>query len=635
MVIVGCSETTRRSDSVLVNCDVSVLAREISLIRPQVRARRLSVHFHLGANSGLEPETFLPPASHHYSPPTQTNQVRFPAGPPLDFRMWESCRTMLLIGSQDLDKIILIDSRLAIADWWRDVVWSDDSQSEDSFAATWWLDRETFYTNAPTVCCAMEHVAHQTPTRQPSCCAMEHVAHLTPTRQPSYCAMEHVAHQTPTRQPSCCAMEHVAHQTPTRQPSYCAMEHVAHQTPTRQPSYCAMEHVAHQTPTRQPSYCAMEHVAHQTPTRQPSYCAMEHVAHQTPTRQPSYCAMEHVAHQTPTRQPSCCAMEHVAHQTPTRQPSYCAMEHVAHQTPTRQPSIVPWSTSHTKHQRLQCQGLDDAHGRGFRVACHGTSKYHHNHTVVCGEVRCLLCAVHTRRVSTRADVKRCCSLVPPMAGPTWGGGVLTELSVFALLLRRHLADLGHMRSACHLPGHRALVSARRGSSRASLCRSAAPEALLTLRAACVFAGRINRVVCIIRPTLSGLVEYASRIRRGGYIGIAVAPTPPVHGLKSAHLSVDSVYLMGTYAPHFFLFVIRRVSERWILAAPIFSWATARGGKRQRGWLGSTPRPSEYDADTLTVGANTPTTLAELPKVGRQSAPETDWSEVSPADKAFP
>ncbi|KAJ8883599.1 hypothetical protein PR048_015443 [Dryococelus australis] len=33
-----------------------------------------------------------------FSPPTYTNRVRFPAGSPPDFRMWESCRTMPLVG---------------------------------------------------------------------------------------------------------------------------------------------------------------------------------------------------------------------------------------------------------------------------------------------------------------------------------------------------------------------------------------------------------------------------------------------------------------------------------------------------------------------------------------------------------
>ncbi|KAJ8869370.1 hypothetical protein PR048_030946 [Dryococelus australis] len=33
-----------------------------------------------------------------YSPPTKSNQVRFPARSHLDFRTWESCRTMQLVG---------------------------------------------------------------------------------------------------------------------------------------------------------------------------------------------------------------------------------------------------------------------------------------------------------------------------------------------------------------------------------------------------------------------------------------------------------------------------------------------------------------------------------------------------------
>ncbi|KAJ8895517.1 hypothetical protein PR048_000853 [Dryococelus australis] len=33
-----------------------------------------------------------------YSPPTTTNRVRFPAGSPSDFHMWESCRTITLVG---------------------------------------------------------------------------------------------------------------------------------------------------------------------------------------------------------------------------------------------------------------------------------------------------------------------------------------------------------------------------------------------------------------------------------------------------------------------------------------------------------------------------------------------------------
>ncbi|KAJ8870981.1 hypothetical protein PR048_027283 [Dryococelus australis] len=67
-------------------------------IRPTARegqengcARSLLTDLQDGAASGIKIEWL------DYSPPTTANRVRFPGGSPLDFSMWDSCRTILLV----------------------------------------------------------------------------------------------------------------------------------------------------------------------------------------------------------------------------------------------------------------------------------------------------------------------------------------------------------------------------------------------------------------------------------------------------------------------------------------------------------------------------------------------------------
>ncbi|KAJ8883197.1 hypothetical protein PR048_015037 [Dryococelus australis] len=87
------------------------------------KSRDYITAFYLDKKLALKERTVSPTGSEtavvrwlDYSPPTKANRVRFPTGSPLDFSMWESCRTMplyfeaapfssrfTLIGSQDLD----------------------------------------------------------------------------------------------------------------------------------------------------------------------------------------------------------------------------------------------------------------------------------------------------------------------------------------------------------------------------------------------------------------------------------------------------------------------------------------------------------------------------------------------------